>query len=296
MSNTRGHADNHLKIFFERYKVNQVSFDAIEKFKANRLENKVTPPTLRKILITLGQVLKYAVRCRYIDYNAAREVEKPKDQRSDDEKKEMMVLQPEQTRSLFKAAESQKDKVLFMCRALTGMREGELFGLQRTDVDWFNNQVHVKRTYNHRRFYEPKSKTSKRSIDLAPNLVKELSQWRLACPKNEDDLVFPSEAGTPEDAANFLKRRFFPALTKAKLPKIRFHDLRHTYAALVWGQTKGVQYLQTQLGHSSVTMTMDVYGHLMNKTNQHAAAKLGNAVFGDDGSKMVADNEKEVDS
>jgi integrase len=259
------------------------------------MENKVTPPTLRKILVTLGQILKYSVRCRYVDYNPARDVEKPKDQRSDDKKKVLTILQPEQTRTLFKTAETQKDKVLFMAAVLTGMREGELFGLQWTDIDWFNNQIHVKRTYNHRRFYEPKSKTSRRSIDLAPKLVKELRQWRLACPKNKLNLVFPSEVGTPEDAANFLKRRFFPALTKAKLPKIRFHDLRHTYAALVWEQTKDVKYLQTQLGHSSVTMTMDVYGHLMNKTNQDAATKLGNAIFGDDASKTAAESKKEIE-
>ena len=172
----KGHVDNHLKPFFEKYKIIQVSFDAIEKFKANRMENKVTPPTLRKILVTLGQILKYSVRCRYVDYNPVRDVEKPKDQRSDDKKKVMTILQPEQTRTLFKAAETQKDRVLFMAAVLTGMREGELFGLQWTDIDWFNNQIHVKRTYNHRRFYEPKSKTSRRSIDLAPKLVKELSR------------------------------------------------------------------------------------------------------------------------
>jgi integrase len=286
--------DNHLKVFFGKHKINQVNFDAIEKLKADRLENKVTPPTLRKILITLGQTLKYAVRCRYIDFNPIRDVEKPKDQRSDDEKKVMMILQPGQILTLFEKAETQKDRVLFMSGVLTGMREGELFGLQWTDIDWFSNQIHVKRTYNHRRFYEPKSKTSKRSIDLAPELVKELRQWRLACPKNELNLVFTSEAGTPEDAANFLKRRFFPTLKKAKLPKIRFHDLRHTYAALVWEQTKDVKYLQTQLGHSSITMTMDVYGHLMNKTNQEAATKLGSTVFGGDGSKMVAVTKKEA--
>ena len=111
---------------------------------------------------------------------------------------------------------------------------------------------------------------------------------------NITSLIFPPKAGIPEDAAYFVKRRFFPALTKAKLPKIRFHYLRHTYAALVWEQTKDVKYLQTQLGHSSLTMTMDVYGHLMNKTNQDAATRLGNAIFGDDGSKTVAANKKEV--
>jgi integrase len=91
-----------------------------------------------------------------------------------------------------------------------------------------------------------------------------------------------------------LKRRFFPALKGAKLPRIRFHDLRHTFAALVWDQTKDLKYLQVQLGHSSVQMTLDIYGHLMRKTNQEAATKLGAAVFGDDGSKTVAATKKEA--
>lgn len=114
----------------------------------------------------------------------------------------------------------------------------------------------------------------------------------MACLPSDLDLVFPSEAGTPTDAANMLKRRFFPALKGAKLPRIRFHDLRHTFAALVWDQTKDLKYLQVQLGHSSVQMTLDIYGHLMRKTNQEAATKLGAAVFGDDGSKTVAATKK----
>jgi integrase len=182
-----------------------------------------------------------------------------------------------------------------MSAVLTGMREGELLGLKWSDINWFSRQVEVNRTYNHGQFYKPKSKTSRRKIDMAPELVGELKKWKLACPPSDLDLVFPSEAGTPSDAANMLKRRFFPALKRAKLPRIRFHDLRHTFAALVWDQTKDLKYLQTQLGHSSVQMTLDIYGHLMKKTNQDAATKLGEAVFGGDGSKMVAVTKKEVE-
>lgn len=290
----KGHVDNHLKPFFEKYKIIQFSFDAIERFKANHMENKVTPPTLRKLLITLGQIIKHAVRCRYIDFNPMPDVEKPKDLRSAEEKKKMVHLESKRLQALFNAADTQKDRVLFMSAVFTGMREGELFGLKWNDIDWINSQIHVKRTYNHKRFYEPKSEASKRSIDVAPELVKKLREWRLACPRNELNLVFPSEVGTPEDEAKFLKRRFFPTLVKAKLPKIRFHDLRHTYAALVWEQTKDVKYFQTQLGHSSIKMTMDTYGHLMNKTNKDAATRLGRTIFGDNGSKMVAETKKEL--
>jgi integrase len=73
-------------------------------------------------------------------------------------------------------AETQKDRALFMTAALTGMRQGEIFGLKWTDIDWVNKQVHVKQTYNHGRFYNPKSKTSRRKIDLALELVAELKK------------------------------------------------------------------------------------------------------------------------
>jgi len=129
--------------------------------------------TLRKILISLGSILTYAVRMRYIDFNPAREVEKPKDQSLHAEKEEMIILKPHEIRALFDKAAKPKDKLLFMTAVLTGAREGELIGLQWGDVDWLNSQLHIRRTFNHGKFMEPKSKASRRKIDLAPELVHE---------------------------------------------------------------------------------------------------------------------------
>jgi integrase len=81
-----------------------------------------------------------------------------------------------------------------------------LFVLQRDDIDWLNRQIHVRRTYKHRRFYEPTSKASILKIDLAPELVKALKEWKLACLMGELNLVFPTGIGTLEDANNMLKR------------------------------------------------------------------------------------------
>jgi integrase len=69
---------------------------------------------------------------------------------------------------------------MFITAVLTGMRQGEILGLKWGDIDWSNSQIHVKRTYNHGPFYDPKSKASRRKIDLAPQLVKALKEWRLA--------------------------------------------------------------------------------------------------------------------
>jgi len=182
---------------------------------------------------------------------------------------------------LFDASEEPIEKMLFMAAVFTGLRQGESLGLEWGDIDWTNSQVCVRWTYNHRRFYDPKSKASKRRVDLVPELVAELKKWKIACPPGELELVFPTSIGTPQSASNILKRQFFPALRRAKLPKIRFHDLRHTFASLLIDQGEHPKYIQTQLGHSSITITMDVYGYLMKKVNRDAASKLGQAIFGD---------------
>ena len=85
-----------------------------------------------------------------------------------------------------------------------------------------------------------------------------------------------------------VSRVFGPALTKASLPNIRFHDLRHTYASLLIEHGENIKYIQTQLGHSSPTVTLDIYAHLMKPTNQEAACRLEQAVFDGTGSKTVA--------
>lgn len=275
-----GHMENHLIPYFGKLKINQVNFDTIERFKTHALGNGVTPPTLRKILITLGGVMIFATRMRYIDFNPVREVEKPRGRSLHDEKAEMIILKPEEIQTLLGSVDIPKERALFMAAVLTGMREGELLGLQWGDIDWLNSQIHVRRTYNHGRFYEPKSKTSRRKIDLAPELVHELKLWRVACPPGDLDLVFPTEKGTPEDATNMVRRRFLPALRRAKLPKIRFHNLRHTYASLLIAQGEHPKYIQSQLGHSSINVTMDIYGHLMDTVNRRAATQLGKLVLG----------------
>jgi integrase len=276
----KGHLENHLKPYFRKLKINQVNFDAIEKFKAHSLENSVTPPTLRKILISLGAILTHAVKMRYIDFNPAREVEKPRGNSLHEGKEEMVILKPEEIRALLDKAGDQRDQVLFMAAVLTGMREGELLGLKWGDISWTNSQIHVRRTYNHGRFYEPKSKTSRGSVDVAPELMQELKRWKIRCPAGKLDLVFPTTVGTPEDATNMLRRRFFPALRRAGLPQIRFHNLRHTYASLLIDQGEYPKYIQVRLGHSSISVTMDIYGHLMKDVNQKAASRLGKAVLG----------------
>jgi integrase len=155
-------------------------------------------------------------------------------------------------------------------------------------VDVFN------RSFNNQRWYIAKTEASNRKIDLGPAMMKELKAWKLACPPNDLDLIFPNEAGQPINHNNLVNRHFEPALIKAGLPRIRFHDLRHTFASLLIEQGENIKYIQSQLGHSSPTVTWNVYAHLMKSTNQEAPSKLENTIFETNGSKTVAENKKEI--
>ena len=202
-------------------------------------------------------------------------------------KKSIEVLIPDEINELLDAVTDQKYKTLFRLAIMSGARQGELFGLKWSDIDWENSQVHIQRTFNNQQWYDVKTETSNRKIDLGPTTIAELKKWKLACPPNRLNLIFPNEAGGPLNHNNVVSRYFNPALKKAKIKRFRFHDLRHTYASLLIEQGENIKYIQSQLGHSSPTVTWNVYAHLMKKVNQEAACRLENTVFNSTGHKTV---------
>ena len=277
------HVRHHFKEI-EHLKVNRITTAMVETFIFNRLHEGMTVPNLRKVLVTFGQIMKYAVRHKYIDYNPVRDADKPRGQ--GDEEDKIWILTPLEVNRFLDCTKGQKYRTLFMLAIMSGARQGELFGLKWTDVDWFNNQIHIQRTFNKGRWYRPKSKASNRRVDLGPLMMAELRKWRLACPPTELNLVFPNGAGKPMDHGNILNRHFYPAIKKAGLAHIRFHDLRHTYASLKIEQGENVKYIQSQLGHSSPMVTLSVYAHLVNPVNKESACELGKMVFGNNGDQM----------
>ena len=118
-------------------------------------------------------------------------------------------------------------------------------------------------------------------------MMSDLKRWKMACKPNAQNLVFPNENGRPIDHNKLLTRQFYPALKKAEIQRVRFHDLRHTYASLLIEQGENIKYIQSQLGHSSPTVTLNVYAHLMKPVNQAAARRFENALFKASGHKMV---------
>jgi integrase len=289
-----GYVRNHYQVFIS-VPVNRVTMAKVEKFIAAKQADNTNIVTLKKMLVCLNQIFKYAVRHHYIDHNPVAGAERPKDQRCVEDKEVIQVLTPDQITALLDKIDNYEFKVLFQLAILSGARQSELFGLKWNCIDWQNSQIEIKRCYNGGRWYPPKSKASKRKIDIGPAMLAELKRWKLkSIYSYSDNLVFPNNLGNPLDPNEVLRRHFYPALSAAELTKIRFHDLRHTYASLKIEQGENIVYISNQMGHSKVSTTLDIYGHMIVTDNRRSACGLEEMVFKNFGSKMVAKPEFEA--
>ena len=272
-----GHVQNHFEEL-NSLRVSLITTAVIEKWITRRQEKNMNISTLRKALGTLGQIMAYSVRHKYLDHNPVRDAERPRNQGAI-EKKKIKVLTPDELKAFLDAVTTQKYHALFRLAIMSGCRQGELLGLKWPDVDWEANQIRIERTFNNQAWYDVKTAASKRRIDIGPKMMAELRRWKFACMPNKKNLVFPNESGQPMNHNNMVNRHFNPALKKAGIDRIRFHDLRHTYASLLIEQGENIKYIQSQLGHSTPTVTLNVYAHLMKPENQEAAVRLEKAIF-----------------
>jgi integrase len=184
--------------------------------------------------------------------------------------------------------EATRFRPLLLTAIFTGLRASELRGLRWADVDLKRGELHVhQRADRYGKIGRPKSEAGERTVPLPPMLVSVLREHRLACPKGELGLVFPNSRGSIEHRAIIVERGFHPAQVAAgvvngnggaKYPGL--HALRHFYAS--WcinrrvdgGLELPLKVVQARLGHSSIQMTADTYGHLFPR--------------GDDGSELAA--------
>jgi integrase len=228
-------------------------------------EGRLSARTINKRLTQLHAIFKRAQRVHGLPSNPVAGIERQPERRSG----EFRVLNPREVRLVATNAASEQDAAIFTVAAFTGLRMGELRALRWSDIDWTLGLVHVRRSYTHRSEGLPKSGRvrSVPLVDQAARALDELSRrerWAGA-----DDLVFVNPTGGQvEDSA--LRRRFYDALASAKLPRIRFHDLRHTFGTLAV-QTFALSDVKAYMGHADVQTTM-IYVH---HVPQHdAAARL----------------------
>jgi len=272
-----GHTRNHFDDL-DNFLINKITTARIEKYITDRQTAKMNISTLRKLLVSIGQIMQYAVRHKYIDHNPVREAERPKDQGEAQEEKNRILTLPE-IKNFIEAVADLKYQTLFKLAIFSGARQGEILGLKWSDIIWAESQIHIQRTYNNDNWYDTKTKTSNRKIDIGPSTIKMLREWKMASIPGKLNLVFSTKTGNPINHNNMVKKYFVPALEAGNIKRIRFHDLRHTYASLLIEQGENIKYIQNQLGHASPTITLNVYAHLMKSTNQASACRLEDTIL-----------------
>jgi integrase len=258
----------------------------IQKLYADLLSGGMPGNTVRLLHAVLRRGIGQAVAWGTLPRNVVQLVSPPREQRH-----EMTPLSAEQARTLLEAAHGERLEALYVLALNTGMRIGELLGLRWRDMDLTAGRLHVQhtlvRTRGVWRLAEPKTARSRRRIALAPSAIDALrhhharqAEERLSLgPAWENhDMVFANALGRPMQANHVLNRLFRPLLSKAGLPRIRFHDLRHTCASLMLRQGIHPKIVSEMLGHSSIGMTLDTYSHVI-PDMQHQAVKAMDALL-----------------
>jgi integrase len=230
----------------------------------------------------LRRSLKQAIRWGLLHRNVCDAVEPPRVQR-----KEVTFLTVEQSKKLLTASESERLHAVFVLAITTGMRMGEIFALQWRNVDLKRKSISVCHTMMELKgkltLTEPKTVKSRRRVDLPQMAVEALLDHKarmLTEGFGEVPWVFCNTLGGPLRRTHFSHDVFLPLLKRTKLPRIRFHDLRHTSASLLLAAGVHPKVVQERLGHSQIAITMDTYSHVMPTLGAEAAGKMDAVLAG----------------
>lgn len=258
-----------------------------EKLSNGRIKGGgLSPKTVGYIHAVIHMALQQAVKEQLVQRNVAELVSKPKQKRY-----EITPLTIEQLKIFLNFAVGHRFYVPFMLECFTGLRRGELLGLKWQDLDLVKKTVTVKHSLIRTRqgliFSEPKTAKSRRTIPIPEEIITTLKSHKAK--QNEDkllagkaydnkDLVFCNSLGNPIDPRNFTEQ-FEGLLKQANLPRVRFHDMRHSHATMLLMLNEHPKVVQERLGHSTIAMTLDTYSHILPGMQEKATEKVSQALL-----------------
>jgi len=278
----------HINPFIGGEKLTKLTVAKVKWFETKLAEEGRSAAMVKKVVVSLGSLIENAKDHGLVGRNPVRE--RPKRTRGKRHRRKPEVGRDIPTKVELKAiidAATGRCRPLVVTAIFTGLRASELRGLTWDAVDFKAKVIRVRqRADRYGQFGPPKSEASQRDVPMGPMVVNTLREWKLACPPG--DLVFPNRDGGLVDLSSLRTRALGPLQKAAGLtddplrPKYGLHALRHAAASL-WIEL-GVEpkKIQTWMGHSTITLTFDTYGHLFpsSKSDAKVMAQAEKSVFG----------------
>lgn len=286
--NNRTLIHKHLIPGLGHHKLQKLTTQHVQSFYAKKLKDRTSASRIRQMHGVLHKALTHAKRLKLVGSNVAEDVQLPKCEQYD-----APVLMPEQAQLLLQKARERNLEVLLALAVATGMRKGEILALRWSDIDLIKGTLQVSRTLNYVGKYhfiegKPKTRSSERTILLpsflldqlrAHNILEVERRLKVSDAWVDRDLVFSNAIGdfiNPRTLLNW----FYRLLEDAGLPRMHFHDLRHSAATILISQGVPANMVQELLGHSDVAITLGIYGSVVSSMRKEAADKM-DGLFGE---------------
>lgn len=273
---------NHLIPGLGHLPLEKVTPQIIQRFLIEKSKTGISTEHLRRVL---RAALNHAMKWEMVVRNAATLVSVPKK-----EKFKYSHFDIEQTKKFIEGAKQTRHSALFTVTVAMGLRLGEALGLKWDDVDLENGTLTVKhqlqRINGKLQLVDPKTARARRTLSMPEFVVAELRAHKVkqlelrllqADVWQDNGFVFSSSIGTAADPRN-VRKVLEQILKDNELPKVRFHDLRHTCATILLSQGTDLRVMMEILGHSQISITMDTYAHVLPQVQKEAAAKMDAAL------------------
>lgn len=270
-------------------KLAKLSAHQLQTLYGAKLSAGLAAGTVAHLHAVIHRALDHAERLDLVPRNVADRVTAPRPAHH-----EMRIFSQEQAQTLLRGVEGDALEAAYVLALTIGLRQGELLALRWRDVNFDTATLRIEHTLHFDkggvwRLASPKTERSRRTVELPPMAIDALRTHRrrqiadrlaMGDVWQDHDFVFCSAIGEPLRGTHLLERHFLPLLKELGLPKARWHDLRHTCVSLAIAQGVQVNMISQMIGHSSTSMTSDVYAHILPGMGKAAALAMEHALRG----------------
>lgn len=283
LKNLNGYLENHIKESIGNVKLKDLTPSHIDMLYRKLRKGGTSPQTIKHVHNMLSKALTKAVKLKLIFINPVNDVTTPKISKAF-RKRKLSVWTMDELQTFLHVAKGSRWYIAFLLAAYTGARQGEILAIRWENIDFRNSRLtidsSISRDTKGYKVGEPKTESSYRNIILPQHVMDELSKQKERRYEKDarlfnkpKDFVVRTFSGGFVNQKNFAKE-WYKLLEDSGLPKIRFHDLRHTHATLLLENGINIKAVSARLGHATSAITMDIYSHVTPKMEDGVAEAL----------------------